>query len=76
MNRKGAKIAKKKIIICLRVLCGLSAAGGEYSLSLQKPESFRAKASEGEVVVFLLQILSNTGSEVLRLSRRVNNMAK
>ena len=27
----------------------------EYTLSLQKPESFRAKASEGEVVVFYFE---------------------
>lgn len=44
--------------------------------ALQKPEGFRAKASEGEVVGVLLRTLSNTGSGVLRLSRRVNNMIK
>jgi hypothetical protein len=43
---------------------------------LKKSESFRVKASEGEVVGVLLRILSNAESEVLRLSRRVNNMIK
>ncbi len=44
--------------------------------ALQDPEGFRVKASEGKDVVLLLRTLSNTESEVLRLSRRVNNMVK
>jgi hypothetical protein len=49
---------------------------------LQKSEGFRVKASEGEVVVLyfepsaILRRRINSESEVLRLSRRGNNMAK
>jgi len=43
--------------------------------TLQKSESFRAKASKGAAVVDLLQALGNAGYEVLRLSRRVKKMA-
>jgi hypothetical protein len=49
---------------------------------LQKSEGFRVKASEGDVVVLyfepsaILRRRINSESEVLRLSRRGNNMAK
>jgi len=38
--------------------------------TLQKSESFSAKASKGAAVVDLLQALGNAGYEVLRLSLR------
>ncbi|MGD9112394.1 MAG: hypothetical protein PVI77_08570, partial [Desulfobacterales bacterium] len=45
---------------------------------MQKPEGFRVKAFEGESSRESagLRALSNAESEVLRLSLRVNNMAK
>jgi len=43
--------------------------------TLQKSEGFRAMAPKGAAVVNLLQALGNTGSGVLRLSRRVKKMA-
>ena len=41
-----------------------------------KVGGLQSQGVKGEVVVVLPQSLDNTGSEVLRLSRRVNNMAK
>ena len=41
-----------------------------------KVGGLQSQGVKGEVVVVLPQSRDNTGSEVLRLSRRVNNMAK
>ena len=40
-----------------------------------KVGGLQSQGAKGEAVVNLLRILGNIGSEVLRLSRRVNNMA-
>jgi len=40
------------------------------------PRTGSSKGVKGEAVVNLLQTLGNAGSGGLRLSRRVNNMAK
>jgi len=58
------------------------APSGVFTPTLQKPEGFKGKASEGEVVVLyfepsgILRRRINSGFEVLRLSPWVNNMAK
>jgi len=41
-----------------------------------KVGGLQSQGAEGEAVVNLLQTLGNAGAEVLRLSLRVNNMAK
>jgi hypothetical protein len=40
-----------------------------------KAGGLQSQGAEGEAVANLLRTLGNIGSEVLRLSRRVNNMA-
>jgi hypothetical protein len=47
----------------------------EFFPNVAKAGGIQSQASEGEVVVSLLRTLSNAGSEFLRLSRRVNNIA-
>ena len=44
-------------------------------LNIAKVGGLQSPGAKGEAVVNLLRTLGNTGFEVLRLSRRVNNMA-
>jgi hypothetical protein len=44
--------------------------------NVAKAGGLQSQGVKGEVVVTLPRSLYNAGSEVLRLSRRVNNMAK
>jgi len=43
--------------------------------NVAKVGGLQSQGAKGEAVVNLLRILGNAGSGVLRLSRRVNNMA-
>ena len=45
-------------------------------LNVEKVRGLQSQGVKGDAVVGLPRILDNTGSEVPRLSRRVNNMAK
>jgi len=44
--------------------------------NVAKAGGLQSQDVKGEAVILLPQSLDNEGSEVLRLSRRVNNMAK
>jgi len=44
--------------------------------NVAKVGGLQSQGAKGEAVVHLLRTLGNAGSGVLRLSRRVNNMAK
>jgi len=43
--------------------------------NVEKVGGLQSQGAKGEAVVNLLQTFGNAGSGVLRLSRRVNNMA-
>jgi hypothetical protein len=48
---------------------------GEFYPNIAKAGGLQSQGAKGKAVVNLLRTLGNAGSGVLRLSRRVNNMA-
>ena len=57
-------------------LVSVNKLGGYYiNPVVAKVGGLQSQGAKGEVVVNLLRTLGNAGSGILRLSRRVNNMA-
>jgi hypothetical protein len=68
-NRDDALLPEKKssFLLCLK---------NSFDLTIvAKVGGLQSQGAKGEAVVNLLRTLGNAGSGVLRLSRRVNNMA-